>query len=120
MAPPEVTGRKPAGSPQAVPAPPTSPRASSATNGFRLISYKDLKPLKGIPYSRTDIRRKEALGLFPEHVVLGEGAHPLIAWVEAEIDAYIEEKMQARRAPAAGIVPVGVARCSVPDVEDAR
>jgi predicted DNA-binding transcriptional regulator AlpA len=94
MARPEVTGRK-----LTARRPTTSP---NTTHGLRLISYAELKTVKGIPYSRSEIRRKEKAGTFPQHVTLGEGDGAFIAWVEAEIDDFIRQKMQARaNAPAA-------------------
>jgi prophage regulatory protein len=66
--------------------------------GLRLVSYPQLK-LRGIPYSRSHLRRLEASGQFPPHVTLGEGLGALIAWPEHEVDGWIAEKM-ARRVPA--------------------
>jgi predicted DNA-binding transcriptional regulator AlpA len=77
MTPPEVTGRKPASS-------------------LRLLSFKDLKSVKGIPYSRSEIRRKEKAGTFPMHVTLGDGNGACIAWPESEVDDYIRARMAAR------------------------
>jgi prophage regulatory protein len=77
MAPPEVTGHAPA--------------------SLRLLSYKELKSAKGIPYSRTEIRRKERAGAFPLHVNLGGGKNgACIAWIESEIDGWIASRMAAR------------------------
>jgi prophage regulatory protein len=66
--------------------------------GLRLVSYPQLKS-RGIPYSRSHLRRLEASGQFPRHVTLGEGLGALIAWPEHEVDGWIAEKM-ARRVPA--------------------
>jgi prophage regulatory protein len=98
MAPPEVTGRKPAarrGGSSWHPHPRARPEVERPA--LKLISFKELKPVKGIPYSRSEIRRKEKAGTFPMHVRLGDGDGAYIAWVEAEIDNYIVEKMQARQ-----------------------
>lgn|SRR5215831_13847752 len=95
MAPPEVTGRKPAARQGAGPSSQHLPRGPPS---LRLITYKELKPLKGIPYSRSEIRRKEAAGQFPKRITLAEGDGALIAWVEHEIDAYIAARMAARDA----------------------
>jgi predicted DNA-binding transcriptional regulator AlpA len=72
---------------------------------LRLLTYRELKLVKGIPFSRSEIRRKEARGDFPRHIVLGEGASPTIAWIEHEIDRYILTKMAARTAPVEAVPP---------------
>jgi prophage regulatory protein len=63
---------------------------------LRLLSFNELRTLKGVPYSRTEIRRKERAGAFPKHVRLGDGIGACIAWVEGEIDAWLTERMKAR------------------------
>jgi prophage regulatory protein len=81
MAPPqEVTGRKP------------------VSSNLRLLNYPDLK-LKGISFSRSELRRREAAKTFPQRVRLGEGRNPTVAWVESEVDAWILARMAARAAP---------------------
>jgi predicted DNA-binding transcriptional regulator AlpA len=74
-----------------------APPPAIPVTGLRLLSYRDLA-LRGIPYSRSHLRRLEALGKFPRHITLGEGQGALIAWPQHEIDSWIAEKM-ARRAP---------------------
>jgi prophage regulatory protein len=59
----------------------------------RLIPYEALKP-KGIGYSKVHLYRLELAGEFPRRVRLGRA----YAWIEAEIDAYIEAKIAARDA----------------------
>ena len=59
----------------------------------RLLSYDELKSLKGIPFSRTHLWRLERDGKFPKRVPLGDNS---IAWVEEEIDGYIAERMARR------------------------
>jgi len=76
---------------------PYTARAPPSVTGLRLVSYQQLK-LRGIPYSRSHLRRLEGTGQFPKHVTLGEGLGALIAWPEHEVDGWINEKM-ARRAP---------------------
>lgn len=51
---------------------------------MRLITYKDLRPLKGIPFSREHLRRLEADGKFPKRVRLAEGG---------DYYGYVEEEM---------------------------
>ncbi len=65
---------------------------------IRLIPYDQLKPEKGIGYSKTQLWRLMKAGKFPRAVKLGESRN---AWVEAEIDAWIKERMAARDAEAA-------------------
>jgi len=72
---------------------------------LRLLSFKDLKAAKGIPYSRSEIRRKEHAGKFPLHVTLGDGKGACIAWVESEIDDFIRAHMAVR--PPASVVKEG-------------
>jgi prophage regulatory protein len=81
-------------SPYAARAPPLVMPAT----GLRLLSYRELK-VRGIPYSRSHLRRLEALGQFPRHMTLGEGLGALIAWAEHEVDEWIAARM-ARREPA--------------------
>jgi prophage regulatory protein len=62
-----------------------------------LISREDLKA-RGISYSRAQLYRKVKDGSFPKPVRLGENK---VAWLAAEIDAWIEEIAAARQAEAA-------------------
>src|SRR6516164_9322011 len=103
MARPEVTGKKLATRQAELP-------DHAGRVPLRLLTFKELKALKGVPYSRTQIRRLEHAGTFPMHVTLGDGDGAYIAWVEAEIDDYIVEKMRARPAPA----PSGERRLAFP------
>lgn len=64
---------------------------------MRLLAHGDLKQ-KGIPYSRVQLWRLERDGRFPKRVSVGPARH---AWVEAEIDKYIEERIRARDEAAA-------------------
>jgi prophage regulatory protein len=66
----------------------------------RLISYDDLAS-KGISYSKVTLWRKERAGTFPKRVPIGAGRY---AYVESEIDEFVDELIAARdagRAPAA-------------------
>jgi prophage regulatory protein len=62
---------------------------------MKLLAYADLKPIKGIPYSKVQLWRKEKRGEFPKRVPLGAARH---AWVEDEIDSWIEARARARQA----------------------
>ena len=61
----------------------------------RLITYKELRPLKGIPFSREHLRRLEADGKFPKRVRLAEGGD-YYGYVEKEIDEYLAARAAAR------------------------
>jgi predicted DNA-binding transcriptional regulator AlpA len=84
---------------------PPLPVDAPPPSGLRLLTYRELKAVKGIPFSRSELRRKESKGSFPRHITLGDGLNPTIAWVEAEIDDYIAGRMQAREVPPAGAHP---------------
>jgi prophage regulatory protein len=59
----------------------------------KLIDFKSLAPAKGINYSRDHLRRKCKAGEFPKPVRVSEHR---IGWVEAEVDAWLTAKEQAR------------------------
>jgi prophage regulatory protein len=63
----------------------------------RLIPYDALKD-KGIAYSKPQLWRLERAGKFPRRVPIGAARY---AYVEAEIDAYIEKLIAERDAQAA-------------------
>jgi len=58
-----------------------------------LIIFSELKPRKGIPYCRDHLRRLWKSGKFPKPVDVGPGR---LAWIEAEIDAHIDEMVAKR------------------------
>lgn len=58
----------------------------------RLIPYESLAT-KCIPYSKPHLWRLERAGKFPKRVKTGAGRY---AYVEAEVDAYIEAKIAER------------------------
>jgi prophage regulatory protein len=60
---------------------------------MRLLSYRDLKDW-GIPYSKSQLRRLEKAGKFPQRRVFSSQRH---AWVEQEIQAYLDEIATRRR-----------------------
>jgi prophage regulatory protein len=60
----------------------------------RLLSLVDLKS-KGVGYSRAHIDRLVKARKFPRPIKLGENRN---AWVEAEIDAWIEQRIADRDA----------------------
>jgi predicted DNA-binding transcriptional regulator AlpA len=60
---------------------------------MKLLTYDDLKPFKGIPYSKVQLWRLEKLRKFPKRVPMGPGRH---GWAEHELDAWIAERIRAR------------------------
>ena len=60
-----------------------------------LLSIDDLKPLKGIPYSKPHLWRLIRAGKFPRPIRLGENR---IAFPEHEIDLWVQEKIAERDA----------------------
>lgn len=64
----------------------------------RLLSYDELDPKKGIPYCPSHLWRMEQRGDFPRRVRLGGNR---IAWVEAEIDQWIADRIAERDTEAA-------------------
>jgi prophage regulatory protein len=67
----------------------------------RMLNHADLRD-RGIPYSRQHIHRLIRRGLFPRPVKLGAGSN---AWVEAEIDRYLADRIAVRDAQAPGTAP---------------
>lgn len=59
----------------------------------RFISIADLKAVKGIQYSRPHLYRLIAAGRFPRLVHLSENR---VAFLESEIDAWIDAQVAAR------------------------
>jgi prophage regulatory protein len=66
---------------------------------MRLLDYEGLQA-KGFRYSRTHLWRLIKAGRFPRPVKLGLGSRN--AWVEQEIDSFIESKVAERDAPPRG------------------
>jgi prophage regulatory protein len=54
---------------------------------MRVLVYPELKPVKGIGYSESHLRRLVKAGLFPKPIRLGSNR---IAWPEHEVDAHLE------------------------------
>ena len=64
----------------------------------RFLRFPELKSEKGIPFTRPHVDRLEKAGDFPQRVQLG--VHT-VAWVESEIDAYVDAKLADRKSVAA-------------------
>lgn len=67
---------------------------------MKLLSYDELKPSKGIAYSKTQIWRLEKSGQFPKRVSLTDNSNGRHGWVESEIDAWIKDRIAQRDAKA--------------------
>jgi prophage regulatory protein len=55
----------------------------------KLISFKDLGPVKGIPWGRDHLRRKWKAGEFPAPLKL---SNHRIAWIESDVDRWLADK----------------------------
>ncbi|MBY5777780.1 AlpA family phage regulatory protein [Rhizobium brockwellii] len=60
---------------------------------MRLLSFNELKAAKGVPYAKQHIYRLMASGEFPRSVQLSANR---VAWLESEIDSWINERVDAR------------------------
>jgi prophage regulatory protein len=60
---------------------------------MRIISYDELKPAKGISYSKVQLWRLEKQNKFPKRVPLSPNRS---GWVEAEIDDWLASKIAER------------------------
>jgi prophage regulatory protein len=65
---------------------------------MKLIPYIELRPKKGIPWSRKHIRELVKAGKFPAPVRPGEQT---VAWVESEVDSWLEARIAERDSTAA-------------------
>jgi prophage regulatory protein len=65
---------------------------------MKILSYEDLKPQKGIGYSKVQIWRLEKQNKFPRRVQLGPGRH---GWPESELNDWIMARAAERNAGAA-------------------
>jgi predicted DNA-binding transcriptional regulator AlpA len=61
----------------------------------KVIFYSELKPRKGIPYSRTWINELMRQKRFPQNFDLSPNRRP---WLEDEIDDYVAERAAERDA----------------------
>jgi predicted DNA-binding transcriptional regulator AlpA len=74
----------------------TTVRISSRTEAetVRLITYAELKPAKGSPYSREWIAQLVKAGKFPVPVTLSKKRK---AWVDEEVDQHIADLASQRK-----------------------
>jgi predicted DNA-binding transcriptional regulator AlpA len=61
---------------------------------MRLLTFPELKTVKGIPYSRQHVNRLVKLGRFPRPFKPNGGPTGINAWDEAVIDQYQEDCKQ--------------------------
>ena len=66
----------------------------------RYLRYRDLKPLKGIPFSRQHIRRLQKVLKFPLSVSFGDNTE---VFIEDEIDQWTADRIAERDAKAAAL-----------------
>jgi prophage regulatory protein len=67
---------------------------------MRILRHDQLKPEKGICFSREHLRRLEVAGKFPKRVRLADGGD-FYGYVETEIDTYLASRAAARETVAA-------------------
>lgn len=60
----------------------------------RLLSKKQLKEL--VLYSPQHIQRLEHAGLFPKRVRLGSYRGSRVGWIEGEVRAWLQERIEKR------------------------
>ena len=63
---------------------------------MKVLLFRDLRPEKGIAFSRQHVFRKVRAGTFPKPIKLGEGERATNAWLESEVDAWVAERAKAR------------------------
>ena len=59
----------------------------------RILTYAELKSVKGITATRPTISRWEEKGQFPQRIQISPGR---IGWYEHEVDEHVSEKAEAR------------------------
>jgi prophage regulatory protein len=60
---------------------------------MRLLGYDDLKPVKGVNFSKVHLWRLERAGKFPKRVRLGQSRY---GWLDSEIDTWISQRVAER------------------------
>jgi len=63
---------------------------------LRLLSKKQLKEL--VLYSHQHVQRLEDAGLFPKRVRLGNHRGSRVGWIESEVRAWLQERIDKRHA----------------------
>jgi prophage regulatory protein len=57
-----------------------------------LVTYKELKTIYGVPYSRAHVDRLEKAGLFPARTRLGVGHTGRVCWRANEIEVWVNNR----------------------------
>ncbi|HWK87031.1 MAG TPA: AlpA family phage regulatory protein [Xanthobacteraceae bacterium] len=65
---------------------------------MKLLTFQDLKKLKGISASKVTIHRLAARGQFPKPIKLCNGPTSPNYWSADEIDAWLAAKLEQRAA----------------------
>jgi prophage regulatory protein len=60
---------------------------------MKLIDFKQLKPTKGVRYTRDHLRRMCKAGTFPRPIQISDRS---IAWIEEEVDAWLAARAAER------------------------
>ena len=68
-------------------------------SAMRLVTWKELKTIYGIPYSAQHVARLEADNKFPKRLKLSAYRGGRVAWVAAEVEAWIETRLGQRSSP---------------------
>lgn len=64
---------------------------------MRLLSKRQLKEL--VLYSPQHVQRLEDAGRFPKRIRLGNGPRCRVGWIEEEVLAWLQERIQRRDEP---------------------
>lgn len=62
---------------------------------MQLVSFEELKGI-GIPFSTQHLNRLIKSGHFPKAIKFGPARNSKKAWLKADIDAWIEERIKLR------------------------
>jgi prophage regulatory protein len=71
-------------------------RSKAMSDTLRLLSKKQLKEL--VLYSHQHIQRLEDAGSFPKRVRLGNHRGSRVGWIESEVRAWLQERIDKRQA----------------------
>jgi prophage regulatory protein len=82
---------------EVTPKSPTPLPGSVIKKQSRWLSYKELKPLKGISYSRMQLKRLEDAGKFPKRIKSGARRY----WWEHEVDEWKQRQADAPQSKSA-------------------
>lgn len=63
---------------------------------MKLLSLRELKSAKGIPFAKSTLYTLISAGKFPKPVKLGSHENSRIAFIESEVDAFIAQAANER------------------------